>query len=374
MDHLQNINMEECLLCNKIIKDLDKHYRTANGVVCNECAEEIFSMANGLTLVDPVEDMMIEASCPKPKELYNKLNEYVIGQDDAKKTLSIAVYNHYKRLRSDKIDKSNILMIGPSGSGKTLLCKTLAKFLSVPFVICDATTFTQAGYIGEDVESMLTKLYIESGYDIKSTEKGIIFIDEIDKISEVKTMGRDASGLGVQQALLKFLEGSKVTVPTKLGKQQNCETIVIDTDNILFICSGAFVNLKEHSIDGLIDFGLIPELIGRLPIIVETKELSQEDIKRIITEPKNNILDQYKELFRLDGIELVFNEDALELIYKACYENKLGARGIRSVFEAVLKDSMFNSPGKKKKVIVTKTTVNNSLKLYNENFYIKNDK
>ena len=374
MDHLQNINMEECLLCNKIIKDLDKHYRTANGVVCNECAEEIFSMANGLTLVDPVEDMMVEAYCPKPKELYNKLNEYVIGQDDAKKTLSIAVYNHYKRLRSDKIDKSNILMIGPSGSGKTLLCKTLAKFLSVPFVICDATTFTQAGYIGEDVESMLTKLYIESGYDIKSTERGIIFIDEIDKISEVKTTGRDASGLGVQQALLKFLEGSKVNVPTKLGKQQNCESIVIDTNNILFICSGAFVNLKERSIDGLIDFGLIPEMIGRLPIIVETKELSQEDIKRIITEPKNNILDQYKELFKLDGIELVFNEDALELIYKVCYKSKLGARGIRSVFEAVLKDAMFNSPGKRKKVIISKTTVNNSLTLYNENFYINNDK
>lgn len=366
--------MEECLLCNKTIKELDKHYRTTNGVVCNECAEEIFSMANGLRLVDPTEDMLLDVSCPKPKELYNKLNEYVIGQDEAKKTLSIAIYNHYKRLRSDKIDKSNILMIGPSGSGKTLLCKTLARFLSVPFVICDATTFTQAGYIGEDVESMLTKLYIESGYDIKSTERGIVFIDEIDKISQVKTSGRDASGLGVQQALLKFLEGSKVNVPTKLGKQQNCETIVIDTNNILFVCSGAFVDLKEHSIDGLIDFGLIPELIGRLPIIVETKELSQEDIKRIITEPKNNILDQYKELFRLDGIELVFNEDALELIYKACYDSKLGARGIRSVFEAVLKDAMFNSPGKKKKVIVTKTLVNNSLKYYNENFYIKYDK
>ena len=363
--------MQECLLCNRIIKDLDKHYRTVNGVVCKECAEEIFSMANGLTLVDPIEDMMVESSCPKPKELYNKLNEYVIGQDDAKKTLSIAVYNHYKRLRSDKIDKSNILMIGPSGSGKTLLCKTLAKFLSVPFVICDATTFTQAGYIGEDVESMLTKLYIESGYDIKSTERGIIFIDEIDKISEVKTTGRDASGLGVQQALLKFLEGSKVNVPTKLGKQQNCDTIVIDTNNILFVCSGAFVNLKEHSIDGLIDFGLIPELIGRLPIIVETKELSQEDIKRIITEPKNNILDQYKELFRLDGIELMFNEDALELIYKACYESKLGARGIRSVFETVLKDAMFNIPGKRKKFIVTKTIVENSLKSHDGNFYIK---
>ena len=366
--------MEECLLCNKPIKELDKHYRTTNGVVCNECAEEIFSMANGLILVDPIEDMMLDTSCPKPKELYNKLNEYVIGQDDAKKTLSIAIYNHYKRLRSDKIDKSNILMIGPSGSGKTLLCKTLAKFLSVPFVICDATTFTQAGYIGEDVESMLTKLYIESGYDIKSTERGIVFIDEIDKISQVKTSGRDASGLGVQQALLKFLEGSKVNVPTKLGKQQNSETIVIDTNNILFVCSGAFVDLKEHSIDGLIDFGLIPELIGRLPIIVETKELSQEDIKRIITEPKNNILDQYKELFRLDGIELVFNEDALELIYKACYQSKLGARGIRSVFEAVLKDAMFNSPGKKKKVIVTKTLVNNSLKCSNENFYINYNK
>ena len=243
-----NFEMQECLLCNKAIKDLDVHYKSVNGLVCKECAEEIFSMANGLSLVDPIEDIMIEATCLKPKEMYDRLNEYVIGQDDAKKTLSIAVYNHYKRLRSDKIGKSNILMIGPSGSGKTLLCKTLAKFLSVPFVICDATTFTQAGYVGEDVESMLTKLYIESGYDIKSTERGIIFIDEIDKISEVKTTGRDASGLGVQQALLKFLEGSKVNVPTKLGKHQNCETVVIDTDN-----NSLFWYMSEIVIDPILN-------------------------------------------------------------------------------------------------------------------------
>jgi ATP-dependent Clp protease ATP-binding subunit ClpX len=322
-------------------------------------------MTTGFELIEPEYKKQITRLL-KPIDIYNKLNEYVIGQDEAKKTLSIAICNHYKRLKSSIIEKSNILMIGPSGSGKTLLCKTLAKVLDVPFVICDATTFTQAGYIGEDVESMLTKLYIESGCDIHRTESGIIFIDEIDKISEVKTMGRDASGLGVQQALLKFLEGSKVNVPTKLGKHQNCETIEINTDNILFICSGAFVNLNEHTIDGLIDFGLIPEMIGRLPIIVETNGLSQEDIKRIITEPKNNILEQYKEIFRLDGIELKFKEDAIELICKICYESKLGARGIRSVFEAILKDAMFNSPGKRKQFIVSVTTVRFALKISEE--------
>lgn len=358
--------IQDCLLCSAYIDTVnDTYYRTPNGYVCKKCGDELHAMTKGFELIEPEYRKQTTRSL-KPKDIYNKLNEYVIGQDEAKKTLSIAVCNHYKRLKSSIIEKSNILMIGPSGSGKTLLCKTLAKVLDVPFVICDATTFTQAGYIGEDVESMLTKLYIESGCDIHRTESGIIFIDEIDKISEVKTMGRDASGLGVQQALLKFLEGSKVNVPTKLGKHQNCETIEINTDNILFICSGAFVNLYEHTIDGLIDFGLIPEMIGRLPIIVETNELSQEDIKRIITEPKNNILEQYKEIFRLDGIELKFKEDALELIYKICYESKLGARGIRSVFEAILKDAMFNAPGKRKQFIVSTTTVKFALKISEE--------
>ena len=358
--------IQDCLLCSAYIDTVnDTYYRTPNGYVCKKCGDELHAMTKGFELIEPEYRKQMTRSL-KPIDIYNKLNEYVIGQDDAKKTLSIAVCNHYKRLKSSIIEKSNILMIGPSGSGKTLLCKTLAKVLDVPFVICDATTFTQAGYIGEDVESMLTKLYIESGRDIHRTESGIIFIDEIDKISEVKTMGRDASGLGVQQALLKFLEGSKVNVPTKLGKQQNCETIEINTDNILFICSGAFVNLNEYTIDSLIDFGLIPEMIGRLPIIVETNDLSQEDIKRIITEPKNNILEQYKEIFRLDGIDLKFKEDALELIYKICYESKLGARGIRSVFEAILKDAMFNAPGKRKQFIVSVTTVKFALKINEE--------
>jgi ATP-dependent Clp protease ATP-binding subunit ClpX len=363
--------MTNCLLCSEQINTfIESYYKTPNGSVCKKCGDELFAMTKGFELMNVYTPLTNRFNLT-PVQIYEKLNEYVIGQYDAKKTLSVAIYNHYKRLNSNiHIDKSNILMIGPSGSGKTLLCKTIAKLLDVPFVICDATTFTQAGYIGEDVESMLTKLYIASGYDTAKTERGIIFIDEIDKISEVKTLGRDASGLGVQQALLKFLEGSTVNVPTKLGKQQNCEHVEINTDNILFVCSGAFVNLKEVNVESLINFGLIPEMLGRLPIIVKTNELTKEDIKRIITEPKNNILQQYIDLFKLDGIKLTFKEDALELIYDICYESKLGARGIRSVFEAVLKDAMFTGPGNRKTFIVSKTTVKHALKLNDGHSYI----
>jgi ATP-dependent Clp protease ATP-binding subunit ClpX len=366
--------MTNCLLCSEQINTfLEQYYKTPNGSVCKKCGDELFGMTKGFELMNTDVDVKQKFDL-KPVQIYEKLNDYIIGQDDAKKTLSIAVYNHYKRLTLKKsniyIDKSNILIIGPSGSGKTLLCKTIAKLLDVPYVICDATTFTQAGYIGEDVESMLTKLYIASDYDIEKTERGIIFIDEIDKISEVKTMGRDASGLGVQQALLKFLEGSKVNVPTKLGRHPQCDNIEINTDNILFICSGAFVNLNEISVENLINFGIIPEMLGRLPIIVKTNELTRDDIKRIITEPKNNILQQYVELFKLDGIELKFKDEALELIYDKCYESKLGARGIRTIFEIILKDAMFSGPGKRKKFIVSETTVKHTLKLTDEHSYI----
>lgn len=366
--------MTNCLLCSEHINTfIEQYYKTPNGSVCKKCGDELFGMTKGFELMNTDVNGKQKFDL-KPVQIYEKLNDYIIGQDDAKKTLSIAVYNHYKRLTLKKsniyIDKSNILMIGPSGSGKTLLCKTIAKLLDVPYVICDATTFTQAGYIGEDVESMLTKLYIASDYDIEKTERGIIFIDEIDKISEVKTMGRDAAGLGVQQALLKFLEGSKVNVPTKLGRHPQCDNIEINTDNILFICSGAFVNLKEISVESLINFGIIPEMLGRLPIIVKTNELTREDIKRIIIEPKNNILQQYVELFKLDGIELKFKDEALELIYDKCYESKLGARGIRTIFEIILKDAMFSAPGKRKKFIVSETTVKHALKLNDEHSYI----
>ena len=261
-------------------------------------------------------------------------------------------------------DKSNILLIGPSGSGKTLICKTIAKILDVPFVICDATTFTQAGYIGEDVESMLTKLYLTSGCDKEKTERGIIFIDEIDKISEVKTTGRDASGLGVQQALLKFLEGSIVNTPTVLGKHPNVETIEINTENILFVCSGAFVKLIDTSVESLINFGLIPEILGRLPIIIQTNKLTKENIKDIITKPKNNIVQQYKELFKLDNIELCFSDDSIDYIVEQCYNSKLGARNIRSIFENIFYEDMFNLPGSnRKRLIVNKSYIEKQLKL-----------
>lgn len=360
--------MTNCLLCsNQINTFIDIYYKTPNGSVCKACGDELFDLTKGFELVNNVKSSLNKFNLT-PKEIFNKLNEYVIGQDDAKKTLSIAVYNHYKRLKLNnkgiQIDKSNILLIGPSGSGKTLICKTIAKILDVPFVICDATTFTQAGYIGEDVESMLTKLYLTSGCDKEKTERGIIFIDEIDKISEVKTTGRDASGLGVQQALLKFLEGSIVNTPTVLGKHPNVETIEINTENILFVCSGAFVKLIDTSVESLINFGLIPEILGRLPIIIQTNKLTKENIKDIITKPKNNIIQQYKELFKLDNIELCFSDDSIDYIVEQCYNSKLGARNIRSIFENIFYEDMFNLPGSnRKRLIVNKSYIEKQLKL-----------
>ena len=349
--------MDYCLLCSEQINTfIESYYKTPNGSVCKKCGDELFAMTKGFELMN-VYTPLVQRFSLTPVQIYKELNEYIVGQDDAKKSLSIAVYNHYKRLHPSNIlpdivlEKSNILLAGPSGTGKTYMCKCISKLVDVPFVIVDATTFTQAGYIGEDIESMLTKLYIESGKDISKTEKGIIFIDEIDKIAAKQTIGRDASGLGVQQALLKFLEGSKVNVPVSLHKD-NKEIVQINTDNILFICSGAFVNLENYTDEDYIKFGLIPELLGRLPIKVKTDKLTIDELSKVISKSKNNIISQYKKLFKIDNIDLCFSEDSILYISELCYKTSLGARSIRTIFERILKEAMFNYPGTDRKRLV----------------------
>lgn len=381
-----------CSFCGRSEKEVGLLISGIDGFICDSCAEQAVDIVK-LNKPSGITKKPLKKDLPKPKEIKEFLDQYVIGQEEAKKTLSVAVYNHYKRLINPvgnegdvELEKSNIIMVGSTGTGKTLLARTIAKLLVVPFTIVDATVLTEAGYVGEDVESLLSRLLQECDYDPKVAETGIVFIDEIDKIarkSDNPSITRDVSGEGVQQGLLKLLEGSVINVPPYGGrKHPEQQFIQVDTKNILFICGGAFDGIEKRianrlntnvvgfdAVDNvsridksnmlqyiapmdLKSFGLIPEIIGRLPVITHLKPLDKKALRDILTEPKNSIIRQYVHLFKLDGVELVFKDDALDYIVEKAIEYKLGARGLRSIVEAIMTEPMFEYPSSNKKKLV----------------------
>ena len=379
-----------CMFCGRTEKEVTVLLQGIDACICSECVKLAGDYLKDFDVKSRAEVPAVrQDSLYKPKEIHEFLNQYVIGQDRAKKLLAVAVYNHYKRLNNNlsdgselELEKSNILMVGPTGTGKTLMAKTIAKLLDVPFTIVDATVLTEAGYVGEDVESILSRLLQEADYNVAKAERGIVFIDEIDKIarkSDNPSITRDVSGEGVQQAMLKLLEGSVVNVPPQGGrKHPEQEFLHVNTQNILFICGGAFEGIERRiaqrlntqvigfgarnrqvidkdnllqyvEAQDLRSYGLIPEIIGRLPVITYLDHLDRDALKRILTEPKNALMKQYEKMFELDGIKLTVEPAVLDLIVDTAIENRLGARGLRSICEAIMTDAMYDAPSSNRK-------------------------